>query len=127
MRAVGDFQRQREVDPDTIEVTNAAGDRSIGLRKIRFRCGGCGRPHLTVVFPWSPIEAKYECRGCGHVSTVKTRDSAWEMVDGHLEEGQHQADMAKRTTNSRIVTRQEQAPRVAGVSSKLLEIREATK
>ena len=85
------------VIPEFIYSINENGDRIVKDEQvIQFRCSSCGIGCRSVVFPWSPQVAKFECRHCGETIEIKTRDSAYDDVDGHIEEGEHQAKLATR-------------------------------
>jgi len=77
------------------EMVNKDGDR-MHVDQIRVVCKGCGRVHRSVVFPWTPVIAKFECRACDYVTEVKTRDEAMDTIEAHIEEGAHQQYLRTR-------------------------------
>lgn len=89
--------------PAAADLVNEAGDRNAEHRRLQFRCGGCSRPHKTVTFAHTPVYAKYECRFCGYVSTIKTREEAFDQIEAHVEEGAYEQQIGKRkSVNIRI-------------------------
>ena len=97
MKAVGAIQA--DIDPKSVEWKNQDGDKMY-LSKLRFRCGGCGIGVTTVALPGTPVEALYNCRRCGHDTTVRTREPVMDFIDGIWEERGHMKKLATRTTNS---------------------------
>ena len=92
------------------------------VQRIKFRCQGCRLPISSIVLPHTPVEAKFECRRCGYESTVKTRDPVMDMIEGSIEEGEHNEKMKLRATNSRGAGRKKPGQVPAVVGGKLVYI-----
>jgi len=87
------------VIPEFIQSRNEDGDRIVkDEQTINFRCSSCGIGCKSIVYPWSPQIAKFNCRHCNQTIEVKTRETAMDDIDGHIGEGGHQAKMAAQTS-----------------------------
>lgn len=84
MEAIAEYVRGKVADSD--------------MQRIKFRCSHCRIGCSSVCFPWTPRISKYHCRKCGQDSDVRLRDSSYDDLDGHIEEGEHQAKMRRQTS-----------------------------